>query len=231
VGWILLKLLGQDLLWAVGWKCDVIIYVCWYWIWPRERHAAAMWMPRGSHVSATRPPRQCHTAATTAPCGCHVSVTWQPRQCHVFKTPSHVICHIIATLSLRVMWQVNSWRPLSSQILGFGLGSMGFAPIYDGLRTSWITLIYDENLSTPREGIRDAQYMTFSNFVIDVILWRNFDDPWRKLTVIDHEIFLVILLLAKQYTIIFENMDFFIVESHGTYVLHCRIERVQKTRF
>jgi hypothetical protein len=37
--------------------------------------------------------------------------------------------------------------------------------------------------------IRDAQYMTFSNFVIDVILWRNFDDPWRKLTVIDHEIF------------------------------------------
>jgi hypothetical protein len=40
-----------------------------------------------------------------------------------------------------------------------------------------------------REGIRDAQYMTFSNFVIDVILWRNFDNPWRKLTVIDHEIF------------------------------------------
>jgi hypothetical protein len=87
------------------------------------------------------------------------------------------------------MWQVNPWRPHSSQILGFGLGSMGFTPIYDGLRTSWIMLIYDEILRTSREGIRDTQYMTFSNFVIDVILWWNFDDPWRKLTVIDHEIF------------------------------------------
>jgi hypothetical protein len=47
---------------------------------------------------------------------------------------------------------------------------MGFTPIYDDLGTSWITLIYDENLRTSREGIRDAQYMTFSNFVIDVIL-------------------------------------------------------------
>jgi hypothetical protein len=35
-----------------------------------------------------------------------------------------------------------------------------------------------------------------------------------------------ILLLAKKYTIVFANMDFFIVESHGTYVLYCRIERV-----
>jgi hypothetical protein len=66
---------------------------------------------------------------------------------------------------------------------------MGFTPIYDGFRTSSITLIYDKNLRTSREGIRDAQYTTFSNFVIDVILWWNFDDPWRKLTVIDHEIF------------------------------------------
>jgi hypothetical protein len=77
--------------------------------------------------------------------------------------PRH--CHADATLSL------------SSYILGFGLGSMGFTPIYDGLRTSWITLIYDENLRTSREGIRDAQYMMFSNFVIDVVLGRNFDDP------------------------------------------------------
>jgi hypothetical protein len=165
VGWILLKLLGQYLLWAVGWKCDdVIIYVCWYWIWPRERHVTA----------------------TSAPHGCHVSDTF-------LKHHRHVICHIIATSSatssLQVMWQVNPWRSLSSQILGFGLGSMGFTPIYDGLRTSWIMLIYDENLRTSREGICDAQYMTFSNFVIDVILWRNFDDPWRNLTVIDHEIF------------------------------------------
>jgi hypothetical protein len=66
---------------------------------------------------------------------------------------------------------------------------MGFTPIYDGLRTSWTTLIYDENLRTSQEGIRDAQYMTFSNFVIDVVLWRNFDDPWRKSIVIDHKIF------------------------------------------
>jgi hypothetical protein len=39
-------------------------------------------------------------------------------------------------------------------------------------------LIYDENLRTSREGIRDAQYMTFSNFVIDAVLWRIFDDLW-----------------------------------------------------
>jgi hypothetical protein len=31
--------------------------------------------------------------------------------------------------------------------------------------------------------------MMFSNFVIDVVLGRNFDDPWRKSTVIDHKIF------------------------------------------
>jgi hypothetical protein len=87
-----------------------------------------------------------------------------------------------------VMRQVNPWRSVSSQNLGFGLGLMGFRQIYDGLRTSWITLIYDENLRTSREWIRDAQYMTFSNFVINVVLWRNFDDPWRKSTVMDHEI-------------------------------------------
>jgi hypothetical protein len=68
---------------------------------------------------------------------------------------------------------------------------MGFTSIYDGLRMSWITLIYDENLRTSQKGIRDAQYMTFSNFVIDVVLWRNFDDPWRKSIVIDHKIFVV----------------------------------------
>jgi hypothetical protein len=106
---------------------------------------------------------------------------WLPRQRHVFKTPlprhlphnHHSICHIIvtssSTSSLQVTWRVNPWRSLSSQILGFGLGSMGFTPIYDALRMSWITLIYDENLRTSREGIRDAQYMTFSNFVIDEI--------------------------------------------------------------
>jgi hypothetical protein len=87
-----------------------------------------------------------------------------------------------------VMRQVNPWRSLSSQNLGFGLGSMGFRQIYDGLRTSWITLIYDENLRTSREGIRDAQYMTFSNFVLNAVLWRNFDNPWRKSTVMDHKI-------------------------------------------
>jgi hypothetical protein len=133
-----------------------------YWIWPfgfGPHH-----LPRGCHVV-------CHVAAMS-------SATWLPR-----RLPTHCPCH------LWVMWQVNPWRSLSSQILGFGLGSMGFTPIYDGLRTSWITLIHDENLRTSREGIRDAQYMTFSNFVIDVILWWNFDDPWRKLTVIDHEIF------------------------------------------
>jgi hypothetical protein len=129
----------------------------------------ATWAPRGSHVNATQQPRQCHPTATSVPPDRHVSATRPPRQrhvaamsasrgCHIsdtfLKHHRHVICHIIATSSLRVMWQVmwqvNSWRPLSSQILGFGLGSMGFAPIYDGLRTSWITLIYDENLRTSR---------------------------------------------------------------------------------
>jgi hypothetical protein len=83
--------------------------------------------------------------------------TWLPRH-----LPTHCPCH------LWVMWQVNPWRSLSSQILSFGLGSMGFTPIYDGLRTSWITLIHDKNLRTSREGIRDAQYMTFSNFVHEI---------------------------------------------------------------
>jgi hypothetical protein len=50
-------------------------------------------------------------------------------------------------------------------------------------------LIYDENLRTSQEGIRDAQYMTFSIFVIDAILWQIFDDPWRKWHVIDYNIF------------------------------------------
>jgi hypothetical protein len=123
------------------------------------------------------------------------SATWLPRH---LTCDSHVInCHVIATSSsmsaanssLQMTWQVNTWWSLSSQILGFGLGSMGFTPIYDDLRTSWIMLIYDENLRTSREGIRDAQYMTFSNFVIDVVLWQNFDYPWRKSTVMDHKIF------------------------------------------
>jgi hypothetical protein len=38
---------------------------------------------------------------------------------------------------------------------------VGFRQFYDGFKSSWITLIYDENLRTSREGIRDAQYMTF----------------------------------------------------------------------
>jgi hypothetical protein len=137
-------------------------------------------------ISATWLPRQHHAAATSAPHDSHVSAMWHPRQRHV-----------AANSSLLVTWRVNPWRSLSSQILGFRLGSMGFTPIYDGMRTSWITQIYDENLRTSREGIRDAQYMTFSNFVIDVILWRNFDDPWRKLTVIDHEIFCSVYLFCK----------------------------------
>jgi hypothetical protein len=37
---------------------------------------------------------------------------------------------------------------------------MGFRQIYDGLRTSWVTLIYDENVSTLRCLICDAQYTT-----------------------------------------------------------------------
>jgi hypothetical protein len=88
-----------------------------------------------------------------------------------------------------VMWHGNPWRSNSSQILCFGLCSVGFRQIYDDLRTSWITLIYDENLRTSLEGIRDAQYMTFLNFVIDAVLWRIFDDLWRKSTVINHKIF------------------------------------------
>jgi hypothetical protein len=86
------------------------------------------------HVSATWQPRQLHVAAMSAPCVRHVSATWSPHQRRVFRTLSprhvlhnhHVICHIIAmssaTSSLQVMWQVNPWRTLSSQILGFGLG-------------------------------------------------------------------------------------------------------------
>jgi hypothetical protein len=111
------------------------------------------------------------------------------------KHRRHVICHIIATpsatSSLQVMWQVNPWRSLLSQILGFGLGSLGFTTIYDGLKTSWITTIHDETVNTSREVICDAQSMTKWNFVIDIVLWRKLDDPLRKLTIIDHKVFVV----------------------------------------
>jgi hypothetical protein len=133
-----------------------------------------------------------HVAAMSAPRGFHVSATWLPCQWHVFKTPSprhlphnrHVICHIITTSSakssLQVMWQVNPWRSLSSQILGFGLGSLGFAPIYDGLKTSGITTIHEETVNTSREMICDTQSMTKWNFIIDAVLWWKLDDPWRN---------------------------------------------------
>jgi hypothetical protein len=139
-------------------------------------------VPCGSHVISTGS----HVSTASAPHGCHVSDTF-------LKHHRHVICHIIATSSatssLQVMWQVNPWRSLSSQILGFGLGSLGFTPIYDGLKTSWITTIHDETVNTSREVICDAQSMTKWNFVIDAVLWRKLDDSWRKSTVIDHKIF------------------------------------------
>jgi hypothetical protein len=145
----------------------IIIELWFYCCIPACTELSAMWHPHQHHVIAT----------------------WHPRNRHVTATSAPLAATSATNSSLQATWRVNPWRSLSSQILGFGLGSMGFTPIYDDLRTSWITLIYDENLRTSREGIRDAQYMTFSNFVIDVILWRNFDDPWRKLTAIDHEIF------------------------------------------
>jgi hypothetical protein len=121
----------------------------------------------------------------------HGDVSISHIMCHVIMC--HVIIHISRQLSVQVIqkvrWQLNPWRSTSSPILGFGLGSMGFRQIYDGFRTSWITLIYDENLRTSREGICDAQYMTFLIFVIDAVLWRIFDDPWRKWHVIDYNIF------------------------------------------
>jgi hypothetical protein len=87
-----------------------------------------------------------------------------PRQvpCHR-PCRCHVIVHVDAMSLSNVMCPFNPWRSLSSQILGFGLGSMGFTPIYDYLRTSWIRLIYDENFSSSRRLICDAQYNTFWN--------------------------------------------------------------------
>jgi hypothetical protein len=81
---------------------------------------------------------------------------------------------------------------------GLWLGSLGFTPIYDGLKTSWITSIHDENVNTSREVICDAQSMTKWNFVIDAILWRKLDDPWRKTTVIDHKVFCSVLRICTQ---------------------------------
>jgi hypothetical protein len=161
VGWAVVDL--YRLKFSLGKNC-----ICW-------RHRPATWQPRQRHV-----------AATPAPRGCPVSDTF-------LKYHHHVICHIIATSSttssLQVMWQVNPWQSLSSQILGFGLGSLGFTPIYDGLKTSWITTIHDETINTSREVICDPQSMTKWNFVIDVVLWQKLDDPWRKSTVIDHKVF------------------------------------------
>jgi hypothetical protein len=126
--------------------------------------------PGGCHVSTTRLPRQRHDI--------HVSTTWHQRQRHV-----------AANSSLQVSWRVNPWRSLSSQILGFGLGSLGFTPIYDSLKTSWIMTIHDETVNTSRVVICDAQSMTKWNFVIDALLWRKLDDPWWKSTVIDRKVF------------------------------------------
>jgi hypothetical protein len=72
---------------------------------------------------------------------------------------------------------------------GLRLGSMGFTPIYDGLKTPWIMTIHDETVNTSREVICDAQSMTKWNFVIDAVLWWKLDDPWWKSTVIDHKVF------------------------------------------
>jgi hypothetical protein len=138
------------------------------------------------HISDTWMTCQQHVDAMSATCEYHINDTSAPRGWHV-STSSFATS--AATSSLQVRWLVNPWRSPSSQILGFGLGSMGFTPIYDDLRTSWITLIYDENVSSSRRLICDAQYMTFWKFVIDIILWRNFDDPWRKSTVMDRQMF------------------------------------------
>jgi hypothetical protein len=47
-------------------------------------------------------------------------------------------------------------------VIDFGLwvGFIGFTPIYDGPKTSWITSIHDENVNTSLEVICDAQSMT-----------------------------------------------------------------------
>jgi hypothetical protein len=115
---------------------------------PCGSHISAMWQPCHHHVIATRS----HVVAASAPRGCHISDTF-------LKHHRHVICHIIATSSatssLQVMWQVNPWRSLSSHILGFGLGLLGFTPIYDGLKTSWITTIHDETVNTSWCSIHD----------------------------------------------------------------------------
>jgi hypothetical protein len=55
-------------------------------------------------------------------------------------------------------------------VTDFGLGSLGFTPIYDGLKTSWITLIHEENVNTSREVICDAQSMTKLKFITDAVL-------------------------------------------------------------
>jgi hypothetical protein len=150
----------------------------------RSRHLAATWQPYEHRVAATPAPRCCHVSDT------------------FLKHHRRVICHIIvassAKSSLQVMWQINPWRSLSSQILGFGLGSLGFTSIYDGLKTSWITSIHDENVNTSREVICDAQSMRKWHFVIDVILWRKLDDPWQKSTVIDHKVFCCVIIMCSR---------------------------------
>jgi hypothetical protein len=183
VGWALMDL--YRLKFSLGKNC-----IGWH-------HLPATWQPCQRHVAATWAPRGCHTRATWLPHQRHVAPTPAPRVCHVsdmfLKHRRHVICHIIATSSatssLQVMWQLNPWCSLSSQILGFGLGSLGFTPIYDDLKMSWITTIHDETVNTSREVICDAQSMTKWNFVIDAILWRKLDDPWWKSAVIDHKVF------------------------------------------
>jgi hypothetical protein len=142
-----------------------------YKIWPRHH-------PR-------RLPHQRHAAATSAPCCFHVTATSAPHDSHLAPVAATSSSTLGDNSSLRVMWRVDPWRSPSSQILGFGLGSMGFPAIYDGLRTSWIMLIYDKNVSSSLHLIFDAQYITFWNFIIDVVLWRNCDDPWRKSIVVD----------------------------------------------
>jgi hypothetical protein len=128
---------------------------------PRRLHMAATSAPRGSHVSAAWQPCQCRVASTSSPRGSHVITTWQPRHHHVASMSSPSGSHVSNQLISISDVASQSIRSLSSQILGFRLGSMSFTPIYDDLRTSWITLIYDENVSSSRRLICDAQYMMF----------------------------------------------------------------------
>jgi hypothetical protein len=154
----------------VGRQVSATLVTCGCHISTMCRHVGHQITPRGSHVSAMLvamlAPRQCNVI-------CHVAAMSAPHQHHIIRhasttsSPHHLTCQQPPHF---YKWCGELIHDDHIRHRFWAWAGLGFTAIYDDLRTSWITLIYDENVGSSRRLICNAQYMTFWNIVIDVIL-------------------------------------------------------------